>query len=428
MAKAAVPAVSALLSRCVFAAVNSMINGVQIGTITYSFKQDVSKPGDIIPNLLKIGLSEVALMSDDGERLAGAPSITSFGFGARLNPQQQAAVEEGRRRRRDWRTKTTEGAFDKIRQLFDHARIRLRILCYNMRAPTLRTAKSIMRSAWHKRFKWPPFPPPVKWQSRTVLRHLRRNIRSSGPATIMGVLDSGGVEFREGDSEMPRILTCLLGVLIVGGSPVAAQHHPDLSGYWELRYDSMSVPAASLTAQGAAGTAAQSRIEREAIRWCNNLGVPFIMGDRAPLDIRQSSTVIGIIAKAPSSTRYIYTDGRTRPAKEDYEPTTNGYSIGHWEGDTLVVDTVGFNDRGATSIPGGGVRTADSHLIERYRLLQGSNRLSVTFTWEDPKIFQMPQTYEFRYYKTPLIGEPRVYPCDAGDSERGAFLMGPQRN
>lgn len=251
----------------------------------------------------------------------------------------------------------------------------------------------------------------------------------------MGVLDSGGVEFREGDSEMPRvrkemprILTCLLGVLIVGGSPVAAQHHPDLSGYWELRYDSMSVPAASLTAQGAAGTAAQSRIEREAIRWCNNLGVPFIMGDRAPLDIRQSSTVIGIIAKAPSSTRYIYTDGRTRPAKEDYEPTTNGYSIGHWEGDTLVVDTVGFNDRGATSIPGGGVRTADSHLIERYRLLQGSNRLSVTFTWEDAKIFQMPQTYEFRYYKTPLIGEPRVYPCDAGDSERGAFLMGPQRN
>lgn len=77
MAKAAVPAVSALLSRCVFAAVNSMINGVQIGTITYSFKQDVSKPGDIIADLLKIGLSEVELMSDDGERLAGAPSITS---------------------------------------------------------------------------------------------------------------------------------------------------------------------------------------------------------------------------------------------------------------------------------------------------------------------------------------------------------------
>lgn len=73
-------------------------------------------------------------MSDDGERLAGAPSITSFGFGARLNPQQQAAVEEGRRRRRDWRTKTMEGAFDTIRQLFDHARISLRILCYNMSA------------------------------------------------------------------------------------------------------------------------------------------------------------------------------------------------------------------------------------------------------------------------------------------------------
>jgi hypothetical protein len=228
--------------------------------------------------------------------------------------------------------------------------------------------------------------------------------------------------------EMPRILTCLVGVLIAGGSPAAAQHHPDLSGYWELRYDSMSVPAASLTAQAAAITADQSRRDLEAIRWCNNLGVPFIMGDRSPLDIRQSPTVIGIVAKPPSSTRYIYTDGRTRPAKEDYDPATNGYSIGHWEGDTLVVDTVGFNDRGAASIPGGGVRTADSHLTERYRLLQGGSRLSVTFTWEDPKIFQKPHTYEFRYYKTLITGEPRIYPCDAGDTERAAFLLGPERN
>ena len=134
MAAAAVPMASALFSRCAFAAVNSKISGVQIGTITYSFKQDVRKPGDIIPDLLKIGLNEVELMSDDGERMAGAPSIPSFGFGARLNPEQQSALGEGRRRRTAWRAKTTAATFDKVRQMFDHSGISLRILCYNMSA------------------------------------------------------------------------------------------------------------------------------------------------------------------------------------------------------------------------------------------------------------------------------------------------------
>jgi len=147
------------------------------------------------------------------------------------------------------------------------------------------------------------------------------------------------------------------------------------------------------------------------------------MEDRAALDIRQSPSVIGIVAKSPSSLRYIYTDGRTHPEKDDGEPTTNGHSIGHWEGDTLVVDTVGFNDRGVRSIPGGGMRTPDSHLTERYRLMDGGQRLSVTFTWDDPSVFQKPHTYEFRYYKIRQMSEPRVYNCNPNDAERATFLL-----
>ena len=70
---------------------------------------------------------------------------------------------------------------------------------------------------------------------------------------------------------------------------------------------------------------------------------------------------------------------------ETFDPVSNGHSVGHWAGDALVVDTVGFSNEGITGIPGGGRRTPDSHLIERYRLLAGGKRLSVTFTWEDPK-------------------------------------------
>jgi len=121
--------------------------------------------------------------------------------------------------------------------------------------------------------------------------------------------------------------------------------------------------------------------------------------------------------------RYIYTDGRKHPNKDDYDPTTNGHSIGHWEGDTLIVDTTMFNDGGVTRIPGGGARTPDSHLVERYRLLAGGNRLSVVFTWEDSKMFQKPHTYEFRYYRIDRIAEPRMYNCNPNDAERAKFLV-----
>ena len=55
------------------AAPNSKIKGVQVGAITYSFRQGVPKE-DIIPGMVKIGLSEVELMSGDGEALAGLPA------------------------------------------------------------------------------------------------------------------------------------------------------------------------------------------------------------------------------------------------------------------------------------------------------------------------------------------------------------------
>ena len=47
----------------------------------------------------------------------------------------------------------------------------------------------------------------------------------------------------------------------------------------------------------------------------------------------------------PHSWRVIYMDGRPHPKAEDLRPTFLGHSIGHWEGDTLVIDSVGFNEK-----------------------------------------------------------------------------------
>lgn len=202
-----------------------------------------------------------------------------------------------------------------------------------------------------------------------------------------------------------------------------ATARPDFSGYWELRLDGISAPAAVLTPQATANLEAQARRDAEALAQCVNIGVPAVMHDRNTLDIRHSPAMLAVIPKTIASVRYIYTDGRTRPPVEEVELTTNGLSIGRWEGDTLVVETASFNNRGVTMLPGGGYRTRNARLTERYRYVENGQRLAVTFTWEDPAVFQRPHTYEFRYARVAAISEPRAIRCFQ-NPERTQFLTG----
>jgi len=84
--------------------------------------------------------------------------------------------------------------------------------------------------------------------------------------------------------------------------------------------------------------------------------------------------------------RTIWTDGR--PLPQDPDPTWLGYSVGHWEGDTLVVDTVGFNDK--VWVDGfGNPRSEQMHLIERYRRLN-HDTLEMQIIMDDPKAYTKP--------------------------------------
>ena len=209
-------------------------------------------------------------------------------------------------------------------------------------------------------------------------------------------------------------------------APVHTQT-PNLSGFWELHFDSKNVPPAVLTPPIAAeDKSVQFKSDMNAIRWCHFFGVPYVM-DASPIDILQDTSgkevVVSTAVRNPA--RHIYTDGRGHVNPDVFDPLSNGHSIGHWEGNTLVVDTVGFSAEGVTDIPGGGRRTPDSHLTERYRLLDGGGKLSVVFTWEDPKVFQKPHTYEYRYYKAPKGTDAREYDCNASDESRAKFLLDP---
>ena len=221
----------------------------------------------------------------------------------------------------------------------------------------------------------------------------------------------------------------LVSLLACAATAATAQSPParDLSGFWELSFDSRKIPAANLLPSVTpAMLAERGKMDSHAIRWCNTLGVPFIMDAGRPLDIRQGATAIIIAPENASGPRYFYLNRSGHISEDIFDPTTSGDSIAHWEGDTLVVDTIGFHeDRGVTSIPGGGFRTSTSRLAERYRLLENGSVLSVVFTWTDPRIFRSPHSYEFRYYRLPANYEARTWlPCDPYNEVRAKFLEG----
>ena len=100
-----------------------------------------------------------------------------------------------------------------------------------------------------------------------------------------------------------------------------------------------------------------------------------------------------------NATRRIYTDGRPHPSVDDLWPTHMGHSIGKWEGDTLVVDTVAM-------FPGSydmtGAPYSDKvHMVERLRMI-GKDKLENVMTVEDPVMLTKPFTVRRTYSRTPL--------------------------
>ena len=218
-----------------------------------------------------------------------------------------------------------------------------------------------------------------------------------------------------------------VSALMFAQKPPAPPATRDISGFWALSFDSRKVPAARLLPRVTrAMLDLHARRDVHAIRWCNILGVPAIMDSGTPLDIRQGSTTIVIAPENNPAPRYIYLD-RKHVDPNIYDQSTNGDSVATWEGDTLVVDTIGFHPiHGVTTVPGGGFKTDKSHLVERYRVLESAEVLAVTFTWTDPTVYAAPHVYEFRYRRLPATYEPvSSAPCDPYDEARAQFLGDP---
>jgi hypothetical protein len=108
-----------------------------------------------------------------------------------------------------------------------------------------------------------------------------------------------------------------------------------------------------------------------------------------PRKIIQTPGVLLIIYEANSGLRQIFTDGRSLPGK-DAEPWWYGYSIGKWEGDTLVVETTGFIDGGWLDVRGSPLTEA-AKVVEKFRRPNYGN-LEIEITVDDPKAYTKPWT------------------------------------
>jgi hypothetical protein len=82
------------------------------------------------------------------------------------------------------------------------------------------------------------------------------------------------------------------------------------------------------------------------------------------VDVPELKSIFILNIAGPHSWRVIYMDGREHPKGEDVRPTFLGHSVGHWEGDTLVVDSVGFNEK--QWAVGAFPNTSQLHLVERF--------------------------------------------------------------
>jgi len=117
---------------------------------------------------------------------------------------------------------------------------------------------------------------------------------------------------------------------------------------------------------------------------CKPLGVPQSFVTPYPFQIVQTPKLILMIFEYPNAIRWIPTDRRAHPV--DPDPSWMGDSVAHWEGDTLVVDSVGFNDKTEVS---GYMHTEDLHVVERYHRLENGS-LEYNVTVEDPNVFARP--------------------------------------
>jgi hypothetical protein len=200
--------------------------------------------------------------------------------------------------------------------------------------------------------------------------------------------------------------TVIVAVSAAGVRTVRTEGPPDLSGVWravnakyiaDLSAAGKPSPlqpwGATLLKQHQSMPVAERPFER-----CMPRGVPGMMLSRDyPWKIVQAPNVIAILFDEGLHHRQIHLDGR--PLPEILVPSWMGYTVGKWDGDSLVAETIGFNEETWLD-DSGRPHSSAMHLTERFRRPK-PDRLEITLTVDDAKTYVSPWSVILRFERVP---------------------------
>ncbi len=260
-----------------------------------------------------------------------------------------------------------------------------------------------------------------------------------------------------------------LGIIVCAGalgfaglafaqSAVKPHALPDLSGYFALQSPAYSAPARGglgpltdhpdyprggrsnlppnawvgdynnpmLTPRTAAEIKRRSELElsgvatQAAFQMCEALGVPLVISHRENIQILQEPDRITIVYQRDQWTRHI--DLNVAHAKT-LDRSWYGDSVGHYEGDTLVIDTIGMNGKSRVDRYGS-FATEDLHVVERYHLAEDGQVLQVDFTVEAPNSFNAAWNASQHYPRSGLGWEEVICAENNRDAKTGLEFEG----
>jgi hypothetical protein len=186
-----------------------------------------------------------------------------------------------------------------------------------------------------------------------------------------------------------------------GPTPRTADGHPDFNGNWVNIPDRRSGPrqppmkawAAALNEQVAVamrpGADGKPSTQHSGVYCMPQSATPVLLNFPQEF-VQTKDRLIELNEFETPAFREIYLDGRPHPDPNLWNPAWYGHSIGHWDGDTLVIDTVGYNEW----TPGYGIHTEALHVVQRYTR-PSVGRLVIDVTAYDERAWTGP--YEFHY-------------------------------
>ena len=229
-------------------------------------------------------------------------------------------------------------------------------------------------------------------------------------------------------------------LILLGGSlfwqPVLAQDTPDWSGVWGMQGGTI-FDQATRTGEGGSTTPGVREHppyneEFEAIYLANlalrdagvfpdpnsycgiPTGFPRLMNLPDVYEFAVTDKQVWIISENGPNIMRIYTDGRTQPPADDLWPTHTGSSVGHWEGDTLVFETLSLHssEGGTTIIDRTGLQLSDAARIVTRMGINADGQMQAQMTIDDAKALTAPWVVTKQYRKLPEGTRVFDYACN----------------